>query len=67
MMDRNRDVNSDAFTSTAGQHAQCLIAPATHIQIFNFFLGSWLLASQQIAMVNRNLEVNSDALTSAVA
>ena len=52
---------------TPGQHAQCLVTPATHIQCFNFFLGSWLLASQQIAMVNRNLDVNSDALTSAVA
>ena len=52
---------------TPGQHAQCLVTHATHIQCFNFFLGSWLLASQQIAMVNRNLDVNSDALTSAVA
>ena len=52
---------------TPGQHAQCLVTPATHIQCFNFFLGSWLLASQQIAMVDRNLDINSDAFASTVA
>ena len=32
-----------------------------------FFIGSWLLASQQIAMVDRNLDISSDAFASTVA
>ena len=63
---QSRSAVSDC-SHTSGQHAQCLVSPATHFQILNFFLGSWLLACQQSAIVDRNMDVSSDAFSSSVA